>query len=520
MSFTRSEQLLLDTLRALPPQTVYGDADRKAVIRGFQLFIDHRVGHLTWEDDAVLVVRMNARGSNVIDLIPVAVRIFLENQDLRIVCSCNRTDRQERCEHVVCALVTLLHLLKPNLFKMTRENPAHRTQLEAGLCKLPSRSVTHPDTRVPGRRERFEAPVRVARKFQVVMEADGGSLRAFVEVNGKRIDEGFDFLGVPWEIAYLARSSYQHDMSYALSVFLKRTDNLYPLFYQEGSDRREVKWLGERRCPTWTELDAWGEEIIARKACSLNEEGEDHWTVIGNFAINGSRSALTRITPRTGWHYWDMLRAYCMESGSGREYSIVASGSEIRVPLDVFRSLQVTFKKSWVKEMLDGIKCMVEGTEVSVPHESATRYGFVFSRSEDRGGFLITPECRSDGFSFSPSEKIVAFSRFIEEGRVPAALRTKKRKPVIYEALFKTLGASTRKTATEALNEATSEYLFGRRSLSCRSPTTHQEINRPIQCRGGPFSLYRPWMEADSRRQETGEAFFSHTLRSVRSCSL
>ncbi len=464
MSLTRSEQLLLDTLKALPPQTVYDDADRKAVIRGFQLFIDHRVGFLGWEDDAVLVVRMSARGSNVIELIPISVRIFLENQDLRVVCSCNRTDRQERCEHVVCALVTLLHLLKPNLFKMTRENPTYRTQLEAGLSKLPSPSVTYPDAGMSGLRERFEAPVRIARHFQVVMEADGGSLRAFVEVNGKRIDGDFDFLGVPWEIAYLARSSHQHDMSYALSVFLKRTDNLYPLLYREGSNRREVKWLGERICTTWTELDARGEEIVARKACSLNEKGEDHWTVIGNFAINGSRSALTRITPRTGWRYWDMLRAYCMEGGPGRECSMVASGSEIRVPVDVFRSLQITFKKSWVKEMLDGVKCMVEGAEVSVPHESATHYGFVFSRSEERGGFLITPECRSDGFSFSPSEKIIAFSRLLEEGRVPAALRTKKRKPVIYEALFKTLGASARKAATEALKEATSEHLFGRRS--------------------------------------------------------
>ncbi len=103
----------------------------------------------------------------------------------------------------------------------------------------------------------------------MVMEADGGRLRAFVEVNGKRLDEDFDFRAVPWEIAYLARSGYQHDMSYALSVFLKRTDNLYPLFYEEGAQRHEIEWLGERDCPTWTELDARGEEIVARKACSL-----------------------------------------------------------------------------------------------------------------------------------------------------------------------------------------------------------------------------------------------------------
>ena len=149
MTFARSEQLLLDTLRVLPPQCVYADAERKEIVRGFQLFIDHRVRRIGWEESAILVLEMSGRGPNVIDLVPVTVRVFRENHDLRSVCSCGGTHVQGRCEHMVCAFVTLLHLLKPNLFKMTRENPAYRAQLRPGF------SNTHPWRRPRMERRRW-----------------------------------------------------------------------------------------------------------------------------------------------------------------------------------------------------------------------------------------------------------------------------------------------------------------------------------------------------------------------------
>jgi non-specific serine/threonine protein kinase len=468
MTLTSSEQRLLDSLRVLPPQSVYADAERKEIIRGFQLYIDHRIRCIGWEDGGVLVVQMSGRGANVVDLVPISVRIFQENLYLRSVCSCRLADRQERCEHVVCALVTLLHLLKPNLFRMTRENPAYRAQLEAGLLKDPSKA-SYADTGTSKLWERFEASGGAPR-FQVIMNDAGGRLRAYVEVNGKRMDEGFDFRGLPWEVAYLARSGYQHDMSYALSVFLKRTGNLYPLFYEEGGQRHEIEWLGERVCVTWTELDARREEIVVRKACSLSEEGETGWTVIGNFALNAARSAMAQIASRAGWQCWDMVRALCMEDALVADRVRQALGSEIHIPMDAYRSFQISLKKSREKEVLGAIKCMTEGRQVAVPAAGTSRYRLVIERSsEDREEFLIKPECWSDSFPFSPSQRIIAFARSIERGHVPASLRTKKRRPILYEALFSTLAATSRKTAGEAIKLVIDEYAFGRRNAAAEA---------------------------------------------------
>jgi non-specific serine/threonine protein kinase len=482
MSLNRLEKLLMETLKVMPPQSVYDGAERKAIIRGFQLFIDHRIRFIGWEEGGILVVRMSARGANVSDLIPVSVRVFLENMDIRAICSCSNPEIHTRCEHVVCTLVTLVHILKPNLFKMTRENPAYREQLEAGLLKTAPRGLYVPES--SGMREGPEAPGgRNNRKFRVVMRADGGRLRAFVEMNGERVDEGFDFRAAPWEIAYLARSGYQNDMSYALSVFLKRTGNLYPLFYEDGAGRHKIEWLGQRSCPTWTELDARNGEIVARKACFCSEaysdeengtsepvwtearvgSSEEAWAVMGNFALNKARSAMAQIAPRTGWRCWDMLRSLCTENGAAGRVKLSA-GSEIRIPVDVYRSFRIPMKKSGTKEALGALRCMVEGTEKSVRAVDATEYKLVIGRNaQNPGEFVIKPECVSEGFPFPPSKKLVDFARLAESGRLPTSLRTKKRKPLLFEALFRTLECPNRKTAGEALKAATDEQVFGRR---------------------------------------------------------
>ena len=108
---------------------------------------------------------------------------------------------------------------------------------------------------------------------------------------------------------------------------------------------------------------------------------------------------------------------------------------------------------------------MVEGREESVLTGEATQYRLVIERShDDRQEFLIKPECWSDTFLFPPSQKIIAFARSVERGRVPAALRTKRKRPVLYEALFSALEASNRKAAGEALKAAIEEDTFGRRN--------------------------------------------------------
>jgi non-specific serine/threonine protein kinase len=105
---------------------------------------------------------------------------------------------------------------------------------------------------------------------------------------------------------------------------------------------------------------------------------------------------------------------------------------------------------------------MVEGKETRVRPIRASGYRLMIS-ADKRGRFLITPQCLSDAYSFSPCQAIISFVRSVELGRVPLTIRTKKRKPVLYDALFRALALDKREAVDALLKQAIDEEVFGRR---------------------------------------------------------
>ena len=464
MALDHTEQLLIDALKSLPPRSIYADAGKREIIRGFQLYIDQRIERIEWEPHGVLVAEVGSRPAGASEFILSSVRLFVRDKSVRSECSCGRSGHEGNCEHVISVLVTLLHHLKPSLFKMTRENPAYRARIDAGFFK--HRQSTAQMER--GKVLPFVSPrglrVKASPRFEIIMEPVGCTLRAFVEMDGRRLDEGADYRAVPWEIAYLARSGYQRDMSYSLSVFLKRTDKLYPLYYQQGSRRQEVGFLGERTCPAWTELDARNDEIIVRKACSLEGEGESGWSMVGNFALNLGRAEMVRVRPKTGWQSWDLIWDLTMSDGAVAGRLKMMGASEIGIPIGDYRNLHIPLRKFRERETLGMVKFMEEGKEAAILRGETTRYRISITRDNDgQAGFVIRPECWSGAYSFEPSRQVLSFVKSVESGVVPASIRTRKRKGALYDAFFQTLAAPNRKVAGVVLKAAIDEAVFGRR---------------------------------------------------------
>ena len=110
------------------------------------------------------------------------------------------------------------------------------------------------------------------------------------------------------------RSRYRQEMSLSLFVFLKRAKNRYPVYYSDGSRKSRIEWLGEVRCATWTGLDARGDEIVARKACSPELDRRVRGTLIGDFVFNYERTQMGRVSGTEGWHWFELVRAACRRS--------------------------------------------------------------------------------------------------------------------------------------------------------------------------------------------------------------
>jgi superfamily II DNA or RNA helicase len=470
MALSRKEQQLIDVLRALPAYSVYTNAAKREILRGFKLHVDRQVVRIHWEDDGVLVVTLGTLTSSDDQPGLHSVRIFADEVDLRLECSCRGSNSSGRCAHAVAALITVFHLMNPKLFRMTAEDVVYRARLEAGLMKRPF-SVPE-NARIGGARNLLDVRDNVAGRphtpqFHVVIEPSGTGLRVFVESDGRRLGGPADFHSLPWDLAYLVRCSYQNDMSFALSNFLKRTANAYPLSYQKGLLRHKVEWLGERTFPTWTELDAQGGQVVLRKGFSMGNGGLNMSRLVGNFAFNDDRTQMCYLAAREGWQPWEHLRDLCANDSDAAVQSAEANGCEIRIPVDRFRALQLALKKSRAREVLGSIRCLEKGQEVQVRAVETTRYGLVISRArEGEGTFLIEPECRSGEYVFRPSQRIMSFVRDVEWGRLPASIRTKKRKPVLYNQLFQALGLGIRKGLTEWLGQTINEYSFGRRTFA------------------------------------------------------
>ena len=132
MALTRSEQALVEALAVLPPHNVYADAGKREILSGFRLFTDRRITDIGWEADAVLLLELAGDPDSAMSR-PATVRVSQEGDRLRFRCSHPDHNGSERCSHVVCALMTLVHFFRPNVFKMTREDPPYRDRLAAGL---------------------------------------------------------------------------------------------------------------------------------------------------------------------------------------------------------------------------------------------------------------------------------------------------------------------------------------------------------------------------------------------------
>ena len=467
MPLNDSEKLLLDALKELPPNTVYTDAGKKEIVRGFKLYTGFRVGEILWdgrESSLIVVVEDGA-----------AVPVCFSQGEGKVAprCGCRTFQSLGKCEHVVCALLTVIHLLKPNLFRMTVENPPYQDRLRAGLFKhapeeeSKSRSENNVIPLDWGKGAK-DGPWKTARGmkaplYRIVMEEDRGRLKAYVENDGKRIESGSHARSLPSELGYLVAFSRREDMSVPLSILLKKCGNAYEIIFREGTESHLVDWSEQIPYRTWTEIDARGEEVLVTKRCSL---GDDPFpaTLMGNFALNTERSKMCYVKDRSGWELWKALR-----DASLRDLQVSAGIREagdriLRIPTDIFTRFQVSFNKPEGGNPFPGAVFKVRGEPAAPSILKAEGYEISVTRSNKKNGeFVLNPMCRIGDQRFPSSQKALTFIKAIEWGKIPLSLRTKKRKPILYEMFFQSFSLrENRKLLDEMLKKAINERTFGK----------------------------------------------------------
>jgi superfamily II DNA or RNA helicase len=461
-----SEQLLLDTLKALPPNSIYADAGKKIVFKGFQLYTNRGVADISWKKDRKTVV------IDVVDRKHNFVLISLEGPLLTQRCSCNGRE-SEKCEHIVSSLLMVIHLLKPNLFKITTENAPYRNHLLAGLLKKTdddrgdfAKSNVIPLTLYQGK-TKYSPPAAIERTeggplFQIIIERVGSGLKCSLEKDGEKIVPSLKGPILPTGLEYLMSFARREDMSNPLSVFLKAWGNHYPMFYSSSKGVNRVKWRTAIPCTTWTEFDTSGEEVLLTKGCSVGED-QTPAIIAGDFAFNEKYTTMYSIEEKKGWELWDKIRQACLREPRIADRVRETKDWTIHIPQEIFKTFQLILSGVLVEGTLPSVRFKVNGVETKPGIMTASDYRLIITREPVRSAnFLIRPECRNGNYPFLPSKKIAAFAQAVEWGHIPISVRTQKRKPILLDTFFHVLTLKDRKAIDAALKNSINEETFGK----------------------------------------------------------
>jgi len=469
---TDAEQVLIDALRAFPPNSVYADADKRTVFKGFQLYMKRQVANIDWKEDRrTLVVDVGDGKHNT-------VLICLHGQRLLRTCSCNAHALEGECEHAICALLMVIHLLKPNLFKWTMEDAPYRNRLLAGMLKnpegdngerTPGSSTTPRDLSLQKKGYGYLVAAEkneIDPSLQIILQRVGNGMKCSLERDGKKIVPSLRGPLLPAGIEKLMSFFRQEDMSAPLSVFLKGWGNAYPMFYHSSNGTHRVKWRSAIPSTTWTEFDTSGEEILLTKGCSVGEDrtpGE----IVGDFAFNEKHTTIYYIDDKKGWELWDRIRQTCLREPRIADRVRETKDWTIHVPQEIFKTFQLILSDDADEGESPLFRFKINGIEAKPGIIRASDYRLTITREPKRkSSFIIRPECRNSNYVFSPSKKMTSFAKAVEWGHVPVSVRTQKRKPILLDAYFCALTLKDRKAVDDMLKNKINEDTFGKREFS------------------------------------------------------
>jgi superfamily II DNA or RNA helicase len=467
MSSTADESPLIEALMGMPANAVYRDANRRAIFDAFRLY----------KDRAVRKIVRGEGGERITVLVQDAeihtVTLSLRGAVLQLSCAGHIRPLTERCPHIVCALLTLVHLLRPNLFRMGDEDNLYRQELLKGLLrqdasppmrKRPGTAKAAASTNLSTYPQTAAGATSFADKssYALILEDVAGTLFVHVERIGKEGRFSSDKSPLPPPVQALNSPIYYEDRHGPLRRFLKRHGRDYALLFRKGGTTSQLTWVARYPLRLSTELAAEGEEIVVRKKCVLDTaEREAH--ILSDFIFDLEEKHLFLANNKKGWRMWESLRQAMVDNGPlPAPAADLGDSPSFRLPKRLFNELLFSISGNRKEDLLDSVIFTVEGTKTPIAATPPPHYALSIRQSDRMAGyFLARPECRVEDYAFSPRRRVAAFIRSLNANVVPGVLHAKKRRTMLFEAFFQVVAAPSKEYADGILTKAINESTFG-----------------------------------------------------------
>jgi len=435
-----AKEKILAALRAYHGGKVYLMGSPGIVGEGFALHRDNEVSSIEWDKNlACLHVRIGHAGR-------VVVNVRTSEDKLAFTCTCSRTNKENGCEHTVCAVLTLKNLLMPEVFKLNNPNPTHRRALLAGLT---------------GASQEIRKRSSVA-DYSIVLERnDSGSSDVYVERGGERLTKLADILRSPI-LEFAAADLHFSQKIDALIGLLKRKKNKYPIIIRmEGKDA-EAEFDTALFPEAFTELALSNEEVSVIKGLRDQDLRTLRFVLFGEFAFFPEPGKLAMIENTTGWEAW---RAFDQEMKSAEhDDSDPVRAVRIFLPLARFERMQHACLARVSAKGKKEILFTMNGKKARPAMVALEPRMTIILPEENAGAALLRAEC-AHGDITGP----IDFRRFrFFEDLTLLLFRTthaKKSKEELVRAFFELMDAKTDVQAEKIIRTALDEGAIVKREM-------------------------------------------------------
>ena len=459
---------LVRLLAVASPSTVYNGASREAIFQGFKLYQDMAVSSIEGGiggDDSITLRFSPLKGDCAVI---IALR---ERNAFSAKCSCGDEEFPTRCPHVVCALMTVMNLLKPGVFKMNKEDRDHRKALIKDLFPewKGAGDEQHEEAKGPHREDRIislenEKRIRKsigigpeARKdsaFRIIAENKDNEYEWHIEKDGLRLPDTDAVLhDLPFELKNLIyRDRLLENTSDALMwyfrsfpkarhlVLLKIGEELFPLAWNESLPHK-----------TWTSLDVHEGTVSVTKGVSLSG-GTMPGIIMGHMATGRSGGDVCQVENKDGWTLWEIIHGALRKIGGGKGIRYENGGATFLMTREVFQKLDLSMRKAEIERLMENCRFAVDGIPAQPELLGMPRYRVCVEELPGEDACLLRGECVIDRTVYKPLNAPFHLIRAIDNRRTPKSMKRKGVKEELIDMLFRTMAQPNAIAVTELLN--------------------------------------------------------------------
>ncbi|WP_447970819.1 DEAD/DEAH box helicase [Nitrospira sp. M1] len=468
---------ILERLKALPPNHIYALAPKDYILRGYDYYSRERLEFYKWNTDRTLLTAY-VKGSQ-----RYSVQLSAHEPDLRYTCDCPAWTSTSQCKHVICALLTTINALVPETFSLPGNHTARRNVLRKEL--LPP-SSSH---------SLLTQPMPSASRLEVVLSDHESLPNIAIKKDGTLCRS---FYGIPTELTLLMRGTFDPAwLAYENFItYLEQYGNTHPLVFDTQEEQTTLTWRPSRHYHSATELDVREDHIDVHNRCLLRGTVHPNARPFQRLVADLETQTLAPLHDTKGWEIYtlieNMLETEIWRRPLGLRQphilSVTKQQSEhtrtppsrvpgtrtphqpLQLPIEAFGQLQINFSRK--EDIAQHLILKINGRNVPLQefdlHEHSTpslTYRLSILPSDDVTAPIqanlreplatLQTECRLGGHNIETHAQLFQAILIIEQAKdLPHTFRSRKRKTLLLETLFRLFGTMQPTDATRIIKDA------------------------------------------------------------------